>query len=266
MNQVRRYSTGFSLAEMAVVLVIIAVMLGGLLVPLNAQRNVTARRDTSRAMDNIREALLGYAVVNGRLPCPATANIASGSANAGSEAYDKTGGTCLCDVGGSLIATANGVACTGDTVSGVLPWATLGLPESDGWNNRYTYLVTTLYARSAGGQSTLNCDSVAPAAPPANAAFALCTRGLASIQSSSASGWVPLTTANEVPAVVVSHGDNGLGAWSSNGSQNTLPVGDELENANADAIFVSNSSIDDIVIWISRPILMSRMIAAGKLP
>jgi hypothetical protein len=65
---------------------------------------------------------------------------------------------------------------------------------------------------------------------------------------------------------VVSHGDNGLGAWQSNGSQRAGAAGDELANADGDANFVSNARIDDLVSWISRPVLMNRMISAGKLP
>jgi prepilin-type N-terminal cleavage/methylation domain-containing protein len=250
---------GFTLAEMAVVLVIIALMLGGLLVPLSAQRDIEARRNTNRAMENIREALLGYAVVNGRLPCPAEADIASGAVNAGVEAYDHN--TCLCDATGA--AASGGTSCAGNgAVSGVLPWATLGLPETDGWNNRYTYLVTAAYARSVG-QANSYCNT-APASPPANAAFALCTKGLPVVLSASAG--VPLTTADEVPAIVVSHGDNGLGTWGSDGKQRAGAAADEAANADGNTTFVSNSSIDDILTWVSRPILMNRMIAAGKLP
>lgn len=251
---------GFTLAEMAVVLVIVALMLGGLLIPLSAQRDIEARRNTTRAMETIREALLGYAVVNGRLPCPAQADIAAGAANAGVEAYDNS--TCLCTATGT--AAHGGTSCAGtSTVSGVLPWATLGVPESDAWNRRYTYLVTAAYARSIG-QANSYCNTV-PASPPANAAFALCTRGLAVVLDASVAG-VPLTTADEVPAVVISHGDNGLGSWGSDGKFRNGAAGDELANADGNASFASNTSIDDMLTWISRPILMNRMIAAGKLP
>lgn len=252
---------GFTLTEMAVVLVIIALLVGGLLVPLSAQRNIDARRDTTRAMDTIREALLGYVIVNGRLPCPADRNIASGNANAGLESYN--GGKCQC-AGSSSIA-GSGTACADSgIVTGVLPWATLGLPETDGWTNRYTYQVTAAYARSLGS-TPLFCD-VGSANPAVNSAFALCTSGKSKVFNSSASYTVPLTTDNEVPAIVVSHGDNGLGAWQTGGNQKAGAGGDELANADDDFRFVSNTSIDDLVVWISRPVLMNRMIAAGKLP
>ena len=62
---------GFTLAEMAIVLFIVVLLLGGLLVPLSAQiesHNIQATRDT---LSEINEALLGFAAAQGRLPCPA---------------------------------------------------------------------------------------------------------------------------------------------------------------------------------------------------
>lgn len=259
-------SRGFTLTEMAVALVIIALLVGGLLIPLSTQKNVEARRDTTRALDTIREALLGYAMAHGRLPCPADSSIATGTATAGFEAYDNASGNCLCSAVNSGIAANAGAACdiaSVNTVSGVLPWASLGLPETDGWGNRYSYLVTAAYARSIG-QNVLYCDS-GSAPPPTNAAFALCTGGAVKVLSA-ASGGVDLTTNFEVPAIVVSHGDNGLGAWQSTGIRRAGAAGDELENADGNFRFVSNSNVDDLLTWISRPVLMNRMIAVSKLP
>ncbi len=73
--------------------------------------------------------------------------------------------------------------------------------------------------------------------------------------------------ATSVPAIVLSHGKNMLGAYLKTGTGSVAgAAGDELENANDDAIFVSNSNIDDQLIWLPTSILMGRMLAAGKLP
>lgn len=257
---------GFTLTEMAVVLVIIALMTIGLITPLSTQRSLEARRDTGKSLDTIREALLGFAITHGRLPCPATSNIASDNLNAGVEAF--TGNGCTCTGASSGIASAGGAECNqNSTVSGVVPWATLGLQETDAWGNRYTYLVTAAYARQPRATNTAYCDS-GSGTPVMSAitAFALCTSGLASVRTSSPPSGVPLTTTNEVPAIVVSHGENGLGAWLSSGVQQAGAGDDELENANQDPVFVNNTAIDDLLVWISRPILMNRMISASKLP
>jgi len=78
-----------------------------------------------------------------------------------------------------------------------------------------------------------------------------------------------LVIASELPSIVISHGKNGLGGYRANGTQVGGALGDELENADADGNFVSrthSADFDDEVTWIPLYNLMSRMIAAGRLP
>ena len=78
------------------------------------------------------------------------------------------------------------------------------------------------------------------------------------------------SVAGSVPALVLSHGPNGFGAFSTSGNANAAPTdADELENADADIRFVSkvpDANFDDLVIWVPHSTLVNRMIAAGKLP
>ena len=62
---------GFSLVELAVVLVIVALLSSGLMLGLSAQRDSAANQEVQRQLDTAREVLLGFAMANGRLPCPA---------------------------------------------------------------------------------------------------------------------------------------------------------------------------------------------------
>ena len=62
---------GFTLIEMAIVLMIVGLLLGGMLVPLSAQMDQRNISDTQKSLSEIKEALIGYAMANGRLPCPA---------------------------------------------------------------------------------------------------------------------------------------------------------------------------------------------------
>ena len=55
------FARGFSLTEMAVVLVIVAILIAGLVIPLATQQDIRARQDTENMLTNLREALLGYA-------------------------------------------------------------------------------------------------------------------------------------------------------------------------------------------------------------
>lgn len=120
---------GFSLIEMAVVLVIVGLLVTGLLLPLSAQIDQRNYNETQRELADIREALVGFALSNAAsngnpyLPCPDT--------NAdGFE--DRLAGVCTNVVAG-------------------LPWATLGLGRADRWSNPYIYRVTLAFANSNTG-------------------------------------------------------------------------------------------------------------------
>jgi len=210
---------GFTLVEMAIVLAIVAMLLGGLLPTISTQMEQKNRSETRRQLDEIQQALTGYAIINHRLPCPAQPNIASGSAGAG--------------VSDCTIST------------GVLPWATLGTSETDAWGRRYTYTASNSFITSN---------------------ITLITTGSLSVKSSTSGANI----ANSIPAVIVSHGINGLGAYTTSGVQ--IPVGsdlDETDNSNGGTTFVSHnpsSSFDDLVVWISPNILFNRMVSAGTLP
>lgn len=159
-------ASGFTLIELAIVLFIVSLLIGGMLIPLSAQTEIRGHQETDKALATIREALIGFAAINGRLPCPAVASIPSGTTvsglQAGMEATTPAGanGPCACatsaNSGIAGIVGAGAVACSvasADSVGGVLPWATLGLQESDAWEHRYTYRVSTQFARLATGQT-----------------------------------------------------------------------------------------------------------------
>jgi len=218
-------SRGFSLIEMAIVLSIVALLLGSLLPTVSSQIEQQHRNDTRKQLDEIQQALIGYAIINGRLPYPANATIPTGTANAG--IVDST------------------------LTTGVIPWATLGIRETDAWGRRFTYTASTTFTASN---------------------FTLTSNGTFTIKSA-ATGGTNIATA--IPAVVISHGTNGLGAYTPAGQQ-ILPIPaanpDEIENnevALANTILVSHDftpTFDDLVVWISPNILINRMVAAGKLP
>lgn len=243
---------GFSLVEIAIVLVIVGLLLGGLLLPLSAQVEGRRISETEKAMEEIKQALIGFAITNGRLPCPASGAIATGAANAGMEQYTGTGAT---------------LACT--AAEGVLPWATLGVSELDAWGRRYGYRLTLWFGRGLG-QTTFG-PGCTPPSVPTSAAFALCTAGDINVKDSAAGNSI----AANIPALVVSYGPNGLGAYTSSGTQiSAAGAGaDEAENTDADAIFVSHvpsntaaNKFDDLVAWLSPNTLFNRMVSAQILP
>lgn len=238
---------GFTLIELAVALFILGLLFGGLLAPLGTQVEQQRIKDTRRAQDDIREAIIGFTVSHGRLPCPAHGTIPSGSAGAGMESYNAQTGQC--DV----------------TADGVIPWASLAVPETDAWGRRFTYRIRQDWADRINplAPATGNCSEVA-----ANASYALCSEGNITVKDSS--GPSGNNVATNVPAVIVSHGKNGFGAYLPNG--NRVPLSgsaDERENTDHDATFVSRTpddGFDDLVAWISSAIAKSRLVAVGKLP
>jgi prepilin-type N-terminal cleavage/methylation domain-containing protein len=226
---------GFTLVELAIALAVIALLLGMLIVPLNAQIDQQRLNDTRKQLDQITEAILGFAVANGRLPCPAVATTPNTTANAGTENYTSP-------------------ACNGAGVvrAGVVPWATLGLPEVDAWGRRFTYVVTADFADNPTGGL--------------QASITLTEGGSINVTSG---GGSPVALASGVAAVIVSHGKNGYGAFQTDGAQFAGAAGDELENANGNAAFISKvpePAFDDVVAWVSPNILKSRMVAASRLP
>ena len=236
-----RTTQGFTLVEMTIVLIIVALLTGGLLVGVSAQRNATENIDAQRQLENIKEALLGYAMINGRLPCPAQANLPNTDTNAG---------------------VALVPPCDKTLQYGVLPWKTLGLTETDPWGNRFTY-----FASSRDNSLTPIWSFTNALVAGSLATFTLDTPGNANMKENAGAG---AYIASDLPAVIVSHGSRGAGAYQTSGVRLPNPTSqDEQENTDDDTTFVSRTptdNFDDLVIWINPSILKSRMVAAGRLP
>lgn len=243
-----RRASGFSLVEMAVVLVVFALMLHALLMITGTQIANQRVKDTEQVLGQARQALLGFAAVNGRLPCPANGNVPSATAGAGLERAPTAAG------------------CTGGQ-TGVLPWATLGLPETDAWGRRITYRVSALHSRTVVTRppTAYGC-AAAVVSPPAQAAFALCSPGDIQVRASAAGA----ALVTNVPAVMVSHGANGFGAWLPAGTQVPLSAdADEQENHDGDAIVVERTPVatfDDQLVVLPATLIAQSMLQSGRLP
>ena len=228
---VYRKFEGFSLVEMAIVLTIVTVLLGGLLPTLSNQIEQQRRNETRKQLAEIQQALLGFAILNGRLPCPMPAS----NNNPSSALYGQEPAT----------------GCAGNpSAEGYLPWKTLGVSEIDAWGTKRTGTGSPWngYWRYRTDRNFSNASSLITL----NTAFSVDALGVVDNSGNS------LTSTTERPiAIVYSTGPdlipNGQNA-------NFLANGDNYQSD------VPNPNFDDILIWVSRPQLFNRMVAAGKLP
>jgi len=234
-----RTQHGFSLIELAIVLVIIGLLVGGGIAALSATTEQTNRAAERQQLRYVREALYGFAMSTGRLPC-----ADSDSPPDGKENYDS--GTNACESGANR---------------GALPWVTLGLARRDAWGNPLRYRVDASYAD-------------APAAGTSSS-FALDADAALEVYDAAGGSLV----ADDVPAVVVSYGPQGGQVWTSTGftcpGSGAGFSADEQENCDDDGNFVAtgyrgtataNGRFDDMLTWTSGPVLKARMVDAGRLP
>ena len=72
MNSKSGIQQGFTLIEIAIVLLIVTILLGYTVALFPRQQELKQYRAVNAEMDRVIEAIVGFAQVNGRLPCPAT--------------------------------------------------------------------------------------------------------------------------------------------------------------------------------------------------
>jgi len=249
------FLSGFTLIEMSVVLVIIALITGMAITGGIATIATARQSSTVKKMAAIDAALMAFRIANNRLPCPADLTRTPSNSYYGVEAGAATAGVTSSTVPSSGVG--NGV-CTGNltvnisgtptsetltpaanlgysnssgtvrAAEGGVPTVALGLPNDfmyDGWGNRINYAVDV-------GMTTTGAFSATPVG-------ALC--GTISVcDASGGNGAVPtacIDTARSNPTnigtldyaafsnaggaiyALLSYGPNGHGAYTQNGQQ-----------------------------------------------
>lgn len=246
-----RRTTGFTLVELAVVLAVVTLLLGSLMYTLSAQVEQRNFDETRRRLDQAYELLLSYAIVNGRLPCPAT-STSSGVESIATAAPTGTGGTCSVYYNGYLPATTIGFATTDGSGFAL-----------DSWGNRIRYGVS----KTSAPHFTNNDSIKASWSTTTPADIDICKHLTAANASTCAAATDRVVTSGTVVAVIWSQGKN----FSTSGTPST----DEANNNDAFAAFVSRTpspsdsplgEFDDVVYWVPVGVLYSKLIAAGALP
>ena len=252
-----RFPDGFTLVELLVVLVVLAVLVAGLSMPLATQVQLRRQEETRRLLDTAQEALLGFAAAHGRLPCPAS------ESSRGSESFapggDATNGDCS------------------HFHDGYLPAASLGLsgldPEGflrDAWmtpRNRIRYAVhgggsavngvVNPLTRTHGMQSATLAGMGA-----ASHYLFICLDG--TLVASSSCGTAANQLTRRAAFVLVSPGANAASAPASP---------HEGRNLDGDGVFVwrepsdvPGHQYDDQLQWVAVHLVVHRLVSAGRLP
>lgn len=198
----KRRTYGFTLIELAIVLTILGLLLGGGSMLLQPMLDSNKRNETKSKLKSIEDALTIYAATNSDLPCPSNPTLGPGSPANG-------------------VAANAAAVCNSTMAFGGVPWQTLGLTEADvldGWGRRISYAVTGDLAEAAG---RLNCAS----------GFGGLTQGVLEVRG--ANNTAPPVTAPRAAYVVISHGENGAGGYLPSGARTPITVASETEVQNS---------------------------------
>lgn len=128
---------GFSLIELAIALLILSLLLGGLLNPFAIQMTSRNQKDTDVLLREIQDSLIGFAIThNARFPCAS-------------------------DVIDSTQASYGLEDCTHLT-EGYLPWREIGLNNPlDPWGNPWRYRVDVNFSVTQFSLNTAFSDNLA---------------------------------------------------------------------------------------------------------
>ena len=266
-----RAQRAFTLVEVAIVVAIVALLLGSLTYTLSAQVEQAAFDDTRRRLEQAKALLLAFAIVHGRLPCPArSTSFADEVRSAGGQCTD---GSTEDYYGGSL---------AGGVIGGLLPARAIGFqpvdPEGfavDAWGKRIRYAVEK-FVTGCSGPSVLphftsgaNLKANGITCQPRDLLVCKSASGTSGVPGATNCGAAAnaLTNQNVIAALVYSPGRN----HAASGAAGV----DEAANANGDPVFVThaptpagvaNGEFDDQLAWIAVGELYARLIAAGVLP
>lgn len=271
---------GFSLIEIALVLVIMGLILGVIINALGPQLDNRNVNETQQRIKQASDAVLAFAMVNRRIPCPAT--LASNGL----------------EVMTVLDATQQRGKCANPN-NGYLPARTLGLGEQsvggemqDAWAFGLRYGVSHLTVSNNTASTPvdpINCPE-AVGNTPANPCYFLTMadgikkgfyRGAAQLTPPPAGELRVCASSTGITATncgTVAANTLGLASflvWSTGRNGTLSPGADEAANLNGDVVYVfhprtevggTNGAFDDIFLWQTTETIVSNMLKAGVLP
>jgi prepilin-type N-terminal cleavage/methylation domain-containing protein len=265
---------GFTLVEMAIVLLIIGLLLSGGINLLSTTSENANYKQTQNTLQEIKDALVTYYAINKRLPCPDSIAPFDGKEDA----------SCT----------------TPDSLRGYLPYATLGIGGSgDAWGEPIKYVINQSFSAAVGDtfcsdygssqntnttyKATTPPISIIPGRGTVTAPLTANRVTIRNLPIPQATPPVPdLIIGDWAAFALVSTARNGkqtnsgmTGAFTDDGGCTTVATVNgvqlERENCNADSIlrFGNNMSdansvaFDDLLVWEGDYQLISELRKAG---
>lgn len=244
--------SGFSLLEITIVIAIIGLLATAIVTPLAVSIEQGQRSQVEDQFEDIEEALIGYTLSNGQLPCP---DCRAGSGDADCTANGNVENDGIEDRDGTGDCAIGPFAGASDVIFGNLPWVTLGVNGTDAWSRTFNYAVDSNFADDP---STPSC------VPTDNVSFAICSTADINImdRSSDCAAGAGNNIALGIPVLVFSEASNLASSCN------------ELDNTDTDDTnfvftqYTQSADIyyDDLMFWIPRFVLTSYMVKAELLP
>ena len=238
---------GFNLVEMAIVLVIASFLMFSLFTPLAVRQENARIKETEDMLAEIKATLLGYAIVNQRLPCPDT------------EVDGPTNG---------LVTMTTATDCPADH-EGELPWALLGMGQYDAWGQPFRYRLDHNYelgnTDAASFAAKLQDRQPAPQVLATNSGLEVVDVDDRLISSPN----------NSIVAIIFSCGKNrepNNENFSGANKNGTCANSSSAGNLNVPSIRytqqkdVPKDGFDDILVWITQYELMSALLRSQQFP
>ncbi len=240
----RRARAGFTLIELAIVLTIISIIVGGGL-SIFADRLQAGRVQETRArLDRVEDALRNYVQTFGSLPCPARGDVGIDQTTGSATLFGRQDCNPLLAnayPSANYYLTLSNAACTNRyMLVGTVPTRTLNIPDAyafDGWNDRFMYVVDTNYANGCWDTGNTSTNAAGIQIIDANGAEKTNCGGDCPASASSAGA--------RAIYVLYSYGSNNYGAWrdkakigdARNSSANVGTINGSLEDLNAKVVY-----------------------------
>jgi prepilin-type N-terminal cleavage/methylation domain-containing protein len=267
--------SGFTLVEIAIVLLIVTILLGYSVAMFPLQQELKQYRHVGAEMDSITQHLIAFAQVNGRLPCPDTGGDVNATGTAGvvdgrEDTDDLVNNT-------TGVAGADGLVDNCKAFFGFLPARTLGINGKfnaagiliDPWDSGYGYAISQFDAGDGNVDlvtaNGIRIEGMANVIPD----LFICDDSDElgdDLNCTTVTGNEVIGTNGGVAAVIISLGkDFAIPATSNIQAENI----DNFDAGTADKVYIfapRRDDYDDVVRWLSTNLLFSKMIEADQLP